>query len=102
MYHDGEACKQVDTMCVIWTRQLDSNIAHYADELTAQYGAKANTSYRSQGAFNRCYKVQIKEKLSTIFRFLILGKVALRKEKVIDEVSVMKYVAKHTSIPTPR
>ncbi|EHY60792.1 hypothetical protein ABEF95_008980 [Exophiala dermatitidis] len=102
MYHDGEACRKVDTMCIVWGRQLDSHIAQYADELAAQYGLTASTSFHSQGAFNRCYEVRIKEKLNTIFRFPILGKVAFRKEKVIDEVIVMKYVSKHTSIPTPR
>ena len=102
MYHDGEACRQVDTMCIVWGRRLDSHISQYANELAAQYGAKASTLYRSQGAFNRCYEVKIKENLTTIFRFPVLGKVAFRKEKVIDEVTVMKYVAKHTSIPTPR
>lgn len=89
-------------MCIVWGRQLDRHIAQYADELAAQYGVKADTSYRSEGAFNRCYEVKIKERFPTIFRFPILGKVALRKEKVIDEVSVMKYVAKHTSIPIPK
>ena len=46
--------------------------------------------------------MKVRQKLTTIFRFPILGKVAFPKEKVIDEVSVMKYVAKHTSIPIPR
>ena len=88
-------------MCIVWARQLDHHIAQYANELAAQYGV-AKTSYHSQGAFNRCYEVKIKDKLTTIFRFPILGKVAFPKEKVIDEVLIMKYVAKHTSIPTPR
>jgi tRNA A-37 threonylcarbamoyl transferase component Bud32 len=89
-------------MCIVWQRQLDSHIKQYADELAAQHGATASTSYRTQGAFNRCYEVKIQEKLTTIFRFPILGKVAFRKEKVIDEATVMKYVVKHTSIPVPR
>ncbi|MCJ1387869.1 hypothetical protein MMC18_000712 [Xylographa bjoerkii] len=89
-------------MCIVWGRQLDRHIAQYADELAAEYGVKADTSYRSQGAFNRCYEVKIKEKFTTIFRFPILGKVAFPKEKVIDEVSVMKYISKYTSIPIPR
>lgn len=46
--------------------------------------------------------MKIKGKLTTIFRLLILGKVTFRKKKVIDEVLVMKYIAKHTSVPTPR
>lgn len=102
MYHDGEACRQADTMCVVWTRRLDQHIAQYADELAANYGVKAKTSYHSQGAFNRCYEVEISEKLTTIFRFPILGKVAFLREKVIDEVMIMKYIAKTTSIPIPR
>lgn len=89
-------------MFVVWARQLDQHIAQFADELVAQYGVKAETSYRSQGAFNRCYEVKVKGKFTTLFRFPILGKVAFRKEKVMDEVSIMKYVANHTSIPIPK
>ncbi|RMZ79404.1 hypothetical protein DV738_g3332, partial [Chaetothyriales sp. CBS 135597] len=103
MYHDGLACSQVDTMCIVWARRLDSHIAQFADQLAAQYGAMATAaSYFSQGAFNRCYEVKLKEGPSTILRFPILSKVAFRKEKVIDEVTVIKYIARQTSIPTPR
>lgn len=102
MYHDGEANKRSDILYIVWKRNLDSHIAQYADELAAEHGLKATTSYRSQGAFNLCYQVKIKERLSLIFRFPMLGRVAFPKEKVIDEVMVMKYVAKHTSIPIPR
>lgn len=103
MYHDGEACKQADTMCIVWARQLDRHIGQYADELAAEYHVKAaETSYHSAGAFNRCYQMTIKERLKALLRFPILGKVAFRKEKVMDEVLVMKYIAKHTQIPLPR
>ncbi|RMD41582.1 hypothetical protein DV735_g3512, partial [Chaetothyriales sp. CBS 134920] len=89
-------------MCIVWARRLDSHIAQYADELAAQHGASATTSYLSQGAFNRCYQVQLKGGPNTILRFPILSKAAFRKEKVIDEVTVIKYIARHTAIPTPR
>lgn len=108
MFHDGEACKKADTMCVVWTRRLDQHITQHVDEVAEQSGLrapsdiKATTSFFAQGAFNRCYKVKINERLSIIFRFPILGKVAFPREKVIDEALIIKYIAKNTSIPTPK
>ncbi|EFQ96664.1 serine/threonine protein kinase [Nannizzia gypsea CBS 118893] len=54
------------------------------------------------GAFNVCYRVQFHDETpEVIVRFSSLGRTIFRAEKVANEVAVLRYLRKHTSIPVP-
>ena len=56
----------------------------------------------SNGAFNISYRVTYAKGHRVLARFIALGRVIARDEKVQDEVAIMKYVAEHTTIPVPK
>ena len=53
------------------------------------------------GAFNVCFRVKYEDGFHAIVRFAALARAIFRQEKVRNEVTVMKYLARHTSIPVP-
>ncbi|RAL14168.1 uncharacterized protein BO97DRAFT_433271 [Aspergillus homomorphus CBS 101889] len=53
------------------------------------------------GAFNICYRVRYEDGQHVIIRFAALERTILRREKVQNEVAVMKYLHANTSIPVP-
>nr|ASK38719.1 putative phosphotransferase [Paecilomyces divaricatus] len=105
MYPDDEARKRVDTMYIVWTRNLKQCLT---ERLAAMLAAKHRggipieaVAYRD-GAYNRCYRMTFREGPDAIVRLPILGKVALRREKVNDELCIMGYITRNTSIPLPK
>ncbi|MCJ1406545.1 hypothetical protein MMC19_000611 [Ptychographa xylographoides] len=92
-------------MYIVWKRNLEKNSPEtLAAKLAAKHRGTAPTEamYYAEGAFNRCYRVKFEEAPDAIVRFPALGRVSFRKEMVENEVCVMQYVARHTSIPVPK
>lgn len=88
-----------------WMRHLDKYENH---RLAASLAFKhlgpqpIDAAHHSQGSFNRCYKVKFREPPDVLVRFPALGRSMFRREKLQDEIFVMKYIAQNTSIPIPR
>lgn len=104
MYPDDEACKKANTLYILWTRNLRQCSAdRIAAKLAAQHRQEIPTKaiHCRDGAYNRCYRIIFQKGPDAIVRFPIMGRVALRKEKINDEVAVMAYIAQATSIPIP-
>ncbi|KAL9112349.1 MAG: hypothetical protein Q9227_003467 [Pyrenula ochraceoflavens] len=92
-------------MFVLWGRNLKQyNAEGLAAKLAARHypNIPIKSEYHAEGAYNRCYKVTFKNQTQVIVRLAILGRVGLRKEKVENEVAVMAYLSKKTTIPVPR
>src|SRR5438552_11493566 len=53
------------------------------------------------GSFNICYSVKYEDGFNAIVRFAVLGRIIYRREKVDNEVAIMKYLSRYTSIPVP-
>ncbi|KAG5292185.1 phosphotransferase enzyme family protein [Histoplasma ohiense] len=53
------------------------------------------------GSFNMCCTVSFDDGFHVIVRFPILGRSRFRCEKTSDELLVMSFIARHTSIPIP-
>jgi hypothetical protein len=104
MYSDGEACKRSDILYLTWKRNLDRHLPELAQQLAPRREGEppVETAYYSQGAFNRCYRGRLRAGSDVLIRFPVLGRVSFRREKLADEVSVMEYVAQHTSISVPK
>lgn len=58
-------------------------------------------AHYKDGAYNRCYRITFRKGPDAIVRLPILGRVALWREKVDNEIAVMDYIAQNTSIPVP-
>lgn len=105
MYADDEACKRAGTMYIVWTRNMKQcSTERLAAKLAATHrqSIPIQTVLHKDGAYNRCYKITFKQGPEAIVRLPMLGRVALRREKTDNEISVMEYITKHTSIPTPK
>lgn len=50
---------------------------------------------------NRCYRITLSKGQDVIVRLPILGRIALRKEKLESEISVMEYIAHSAPVPIP-
>lgn len=89
----------------IWIQNLLKNAPKkLARKLASRHcpGTPATASWRSNGAFNICYRVTFDNGRRVLVRFTTIGRVVARKQKVEDEVAIMQYVAQHTVIPVPK
>ncbi|KAJ5115570.1 Aminoglycoside phosphotransferase [Penicillium atrosanguineum] len=68
---------------------------HYPDS------TPVTASRLPNGAFNICYRVLFEDGCGVVVRFVGLGRVIARNEKVEDEVAIMQYLAQHTAMPIP-
>lgn len=104
MDSDTLACRQSDTMFIVWMRHLDRN---KTEEMAARLAYKhlqrepIDAMAHSQGSFNRCYRVKFKQGPDVLVRFPALGRSMFRREKLEDEAAVMEYLRCKTSIPIP-
>ncbi|KAJ9271236.1 hypothetical protein DTO212C5_2586 [Paecilomyces variotii] len=102
---DPLAEQQSDRFFRIWLQNLIGNSPEQlAGKLAAKHrqGTPVSASQPFNGAFNVCYRVTYEDGYRVIVRFAALGRVTFRNEKVEDEVSIMDYLAQHTTIPVPR
>ena len=105
MDSDTLACKLSDTMFLVWMRHLDQfKTERMAAQLAFQHVGRQpiDAMHHSQGSFNRCYRVKFKQGPYVLVRFPALGRSMFRREKLEDEIAVLKYIAQKTSIPVPR
>ena len=105
MYQDELAFNRGYNTYLTRMRHLESNSTEsLAAKLVAKHrdGRVIMSTFYAKGSFNHCYRVQFEEGPDVIVRFPAMGRVSFRREKVEDEVSVMRFVAQHTSIPIPR
>lgn len=89
----------------VWIQRLVRNSPdQLAINLAARHraGTLITASLLANGAFNVCYQVAYQDGFRVLARFTALGQVKFPKEKVQDEVEIMKYLAQHTSIPVPK
>lgn len=101
---DTEACKLSDNMFIVWMRHLNKN---KTDQLAARLAFQhcgwelmLNTFHKD--SFNCCYRVHFTNGPDVLVRFPALGRSMFRREKVEDEIAVMRYIRCHTSIPVPQ
>ncbi|EFE43333.1 hypothetical protein TRV_01892 [Trichophyton verrucosum HKI 0517] len=105
MKEDNEACLRNDSCFISWLRYLRSNnIEESACKLASHHVRREATSAEEYlaGSFNRCYRVKFKDGPDVLVRFPALGRSMFRREKIVDEITVMEYVEGYTSIPVPR
>ncbi|WEW60256.1 hypothetical protein PRK78_005741 [Emydomyces testavorans] len=105
MDQDSEACKQSDTMFIVWMRHLKKfKNEQLAAKLACQHyhGEPIDAVHHSQGSFNRCYRVKFRDGTDVLVRFPALGRSMFRREKLQDEIAVMEYLSRNTSIPIPQ
>ncbi|KAF3891413.1 APH domain-containing protein [Trichophyton interdigitale] len=105
MQFDHVAEDRLDIVFAQWVKQLLSKSPeHLAMKLAASHvGRRAKQACQwKTGAFNVCYRVQFHDDTpEVIVRFSSLGRSIFRAEKVANEVVVLRYLRKYTSIPVP-
>ncbi|KAJ5218169.1 Aminoglycoside phosphotransferase [Penicillium cinerascens] len=105
MDFDDLAKQQSDRIFQVWLQNLLGNSPEdLAGKLASRHypgSTPATASRLSNGAFNVCYRVTFENGRRVVVRFVALGRVVARNEKVEDEVAIMQYVGQHTTIPVP-
>ncbi|RDW79347.1 phosphotransferase family protein [Aspergillus mulundensis] len=105
MDFDSLAQQQSDRVFQVWIQNLLGNSPEeLAGKLASRHcpGSTPVTASRlPNGAFNVCYRVTLESGRRVVVRFVGLGRVTARNEKVGDEVAIMQYLAQHTAIPVP-
>lgn len=102
---DGDelAHAQADRIHLKWVNAL---LASKPGELSVQLatrhvnGIPRHAGYLWNGAFNVCFRVTY-DNMSAVVRFTSNGRVIFLKEKLRDEVEIMRYLAENTSVPVP-
>ncbi|OJK03729.1 hypothetical protein ASPACDRAFT_1885228 [Aspergillus aculeatus ATCC 16872] len=88
-------------------RETESDLSSVASESTEKFtrGAGGEGCFTpvkavplASGAFNVCYRVTYGDGHDVVVRFIGLGRIVARSEKVEDEVTIMQYVAQHTRV----
>lgn len=88
----------------LWVQALlQRSPEHLAMRLAATHWAGKPTAacLWNNGSFNICYRVRYEDGLDAIVRFAALGRTIHRQEKVDNEVAIMKYLRRNTSIKVP-
>lgn len=101
---DSAACRQSDTMFIVWMRHLDKYKTYeLAARLAFQHLGRqpVDSMHHSQSSFNHCYKVMFREGPDVIVRFPALSRSMFRREKLEDEIAVMEYIRHNASVPIP-
>ena len=105
MDFDDLAKQQSDRIFQVWIQNLLGNSPEtLAGKLASRHcpGSTPVTAPRlPNGAFNICYRFTFENDHRVVVRFVGLGRVIARNEKVEDEVALMQYLAQHTAIPIP-
>ncbi|KAL1845435.1 hypothetical protein Plec18170_009773 [Paecilomyces lecythidis] len=104
MEFDHVAEKQQERKFTVWLKLLlNRSPENLSMQLAAKHWpGKLKSAYRwKNGTFNICYLVSYEDGSFVIIRFAALGKAILRKEKVENEVAIMKYLRCTSSIPVP-
>lgn len=105
MQFDHFAEARQETNFTIWVQTLlRKSPEQLAMQLAGKHRAVKTAAARQcrNGAFNVCYRVKYEDGVHAIVRFTALGRTMFRTEKVKNEVAVMNYLARHTSIPVPQ
>ncbi len=104
MLFDHVAEEQQEKNFTIWVQALlRKSPEHLAMHLAATHraGKPIAACHWKNGSFNICYRVKYDDGFHAIVRFAALGRTIYRKEKVDNEVAVMKYLRQYTSIRVP-
>ncbi|KAL4803408.1 kinase-like domain-containing protein [Aspergillus unguis] len=105
MDFDSLAQQQSDCIFQVWIQNLlGNNPEELAGKLATRHcpGSKAITAKRlPNGAFNVCYRVTFEDSRRVVVRFVGMGRVTARNEKVENEIAIMQYIAQHAAIPIP-
>ncbi len=104
MLFDHVAEEQQEKNFSLWVQTLLRKSPEYlAMQLAGTHRAGKPTAaclWRN-GSFNICYRVKYEDGFNAIVRFAALGRTIYRREKVDNEVAIMKYLGRYTSIPVP-
>ncbi|EXJ86738.1 hypothetical protein A1O3_03692 [Capronia epimyces CBS 606.96] len=104
MLFDHVAEEKQEKNFTIWVQALlRKSPEHLVMHLAATHraGRPIAACHWKNGSFNICYRVKYDDGFHAIVRFAALGRTIYRKEKVDNEVAVMKYLRQYTSIPVP-
>ncbi|KAJ5741078.1 phosphotransferase enzyme family protein [Penicillium malachiteum] len=101
---DELAVQRSDRIFQVWVQHLLANAPELASKLASQHcsGAPVTANRLANGAFNVCYQVSLANGSCVVVRFTALGRVIARREKVDDEVAILKFLGQHTRIPVPK
>ncbi|MCJ1256921.1 hypothetical protein MMC24_004746 [Lignoscripta atroalba] len=105
MHFDHLAEERQDRSFTLWVQSL----LRRSPEQLAMALAKEHRGGKTlaaclwkNGAFNVCYRVKYEDGFHAIVRFAALGRALFRKEKVDNEVTVLRYLHQRTQIPVPQ
>ena len=104
MEFDHIAESKQERKATVWLKLFSSRSPEILSmQLAAKHrpGKPLSACLWKSGAFNICYRVKYEDGLHVIVRFAALGRAVPRREKVQNEVAVMKYVRRSSSIPIP-
>lgn len=104
MLFDHVAEEQQEKNFTIWVHALlRKSPEHLAMDLAAKHrdGRPIAACHWKNGSFNICYGVKYDDDVHVIARFAALGRTIYRKEKVNNEVAIMKFLRQYTSIRVP-
>jgi aminoglycoside phosphotransferase (APT) family kinase protein len=104
MLFDHVAEEQQEKNFTLWVHAfLRKSPEHLAMRLAATHrsGKPIAACRWKNGSFNLCYRVKYEDGYNAIVRFAALGRTIHRHEKVDNEVAVMDYLRRYTSIKVP-
>ncbi|KIW39700.1 uncharacterized protein PV06_08289 [Exophiala oligosperma] len=104
MLFDHVAEERQEKNFTIWVQSLlGKSPEHLAMHLAATHraGRPIAACRWKNGSFNICYRVKYDDGFHAVVRFAALGRTIHRREKVNDEVAIMRYLSQYTSIPVP-
>ncbi|ATY66910.1 kinase-like domain [Cordyceps militaris] len=102
---DCLAKNRADHRFAVWLKLLvENNPVHYAGYLAVHHCRQTAPTGKllGNGAFNVCYLINLENGDRVVVRFTAVGRVVARREKVEDEVVVMRYLAAHSPIRVPK
>ena len=101
MYYDELAVNDADAKFIIWSRQVNENISKMISKVTARYNITTEPTFFTNGAFNYCFKLRVRDGFDVVIRLPMLGRSAFRYEKINDECHILGYLSRQTAIPVP-
>ncbi|KAE8354815.1 phosphotransferase family protein [Aspergillus coremiiformis] len=104
MYFDDVAWEQSDAIADAWVAELfkPDTLRQIGDFIVKhRRGVLTELCHPKAGSFNVSFRMKFEDGGSAIIRFPKPGASMFPEEKVRNEVSVIKYLQDHTSIPVP-
>ena len=103
-YFDEIAETNGDNECRAWLDKVFDSRAELLSFVASRRGKGRNGKYVGflKGSFNFSFRFSFDDGPDAIIRFPKPGHTAFRDEKVANEVQIMEYLSRYTTIPIPR